>query len=224
MNVTRFSALEVSLVSQMLSLLIESMQGPCAGNQELIIKSEIVSSLNFIIYAQNLNDRELCESDPSYMDLKSLSCILLSASLEGRHDDFVHIHLDRRLMKVALVEYKQDVETSLFKLTRLANHERRLPTVTENILFKTKQKALVAATTVLMELDHKIAVKDVDLTSSLVTSLATSSSLNNRSSNNIQTHDHQTSSNKLSNNNKKNSRNTSKASSASVIGVIEIAW
>jgi hypothetical protein len=52
------------------------MQGPCGGNQELIIKSEIVSSLNFIIYAENPNEHGMWEEDPNYIDMKSLCCVL----------------------------------------------------------------------------------------------------------------------------------------------------
>jgi hypothetical protein len=56
--------------------LIESIQGPCSGNQELIVKSDVLIALDSIIYSFNREDDMLAEYDPTYMDLKSLSCIL----------------------------------------------------------------------------------------------------------------------------------------------------
>jgi hypothetical protein len=79
----------------------------------------------------------------------------LSASLEGRTDEVIHQHIEKRLMKVALVDYKQHIEDEIQALTTLSNRERRLPTHKEGLLYKIKQCALVAVTTVLMELKQK---------------------------------------------------------------------
>jgi hypothetical protein len=72
----RFTSIEISLVSQLLYFLVECIQGPCAGNQELIAKSDVIAALNSIIYAPNWRDEELAKLDPRYMDLRGLSCVL----------------------------------------------------------------------------------------------------------------------------------------------------
>jgi hypothetical protein len=72
----RFATMEIMLVSQVLSVLIECIQGPCGGNQLVIAKSEVVSALNSIVYSKNARDEEMRAEDPNYVDLRSLSCIL----------------------------------------------------------------------------------------------------------------------------------------------------
>lgn len=50
----------------------------------------------------------------------------LSASLEGRKDNTVHEQLEKGLMKVGLIEYKEQLETELQKLT-LKDRQRQNP-------------------------------------------------------------------------------------------------
>jgi hypothetical protein len=74
--VSRFTNMEISLVSQLLKFLIESMQGPCTGNQDLLGKSDVIASMNSIICARIMKDEEKIAKDPSYVGLKALSCTL----------------------------------------------------------------------------------------------------------------------------------------------------
>eukprot|EP00615_Pteridomonas_danica_P012965 CAMPEP_0114339692 /NCGR_PEP_ID=MMETSP0101-20121206/7894_1 /TAXON_ID=38822 ORGANISM="Pteridomonas danica, Strain PT" /NCGR_SAMPLE_ID=MMETSP0101 /ASSEMBLY_ACC=CAM_ASM_000211 /LENGTH=144 /DNA_ID=CAMNT_0001472735 /DNA_START=739 /DNA_END=1170 /DNA_ORIENTATION=+ len=101
--------------------------------------------------------------NPTYMDLKSLSVILLAATLEGREDEAVHIYLDRRLDKSALESFKVNLEIVIREVIRIAKYDGRLLIEEEKSLLNTKQTALVALTTILIDLGHDISEKKSDI-------------------------------------------------------------
>jgi hypothetical protein len=74
--VSRFTNMEITLVSQLLRFLVVCMQGPCTGNQDLVGKSDVIASMNSIICARIMKDEAILAKDPSYVDLKALSCTL----------------------------------------------------------------------------------------------------------------------------------------------------
>eukprot|EP00615_Pteridomonas_danica_P000262 CAMPEP_0114358040 /NCGR_PEP_ID=MMETSP0101-20121206/22031_1 /TAXON_ID=38822 ORGANISM="Pteridomonas danica, Strain PT" /NCGR_SAMPLE_ID=MMETSP0101 /ASSEMBLY_ACC=CAM_ASM_000211 /LENGTH=1066 /DNA_ID=CAMNT_0001501009 /DNA_START=3077 /DNA_END=6274 /DNA_ORIENTATION=+ len=153
----RFTKTEIFLISQILLLLIEAIQGPCPGNQEVIAKSEVVSALNSIIYSKNAKDQELRVSDPHYMDLRSLSCILLAATLEGREDDIIHGHLEKRLEKSSLEDFKSSLEEVIRSTIIDAKSQGRLMTSDEDTRMRTTKSALVAVDSVLIQLGQSIS-------------------------------------------------------------------
>jgi hypothetical protein len=149
----KFTSIEIALVQQFLCFLVESIQGPCPGNQELIAKSDVIAALNSILDAQNWKDGEHSQADPSYLDMRGLSCVLLAATLEGREDRFTHRQLSRRVETGSLEEYKIALENSVWDILNQTKFEGRLPTQKEGRIIKTKQSALVAVMTVLIELN-----------------------------------------------------------------------
>lgn len=61
---------------QLLLMLIESMLGPCPGNQDLIAKSDVIIAINNIIPAFNPREDAIMQSDPTFIGIKGLSCLL----------------------------------------------------------------------------------------------------------------------------------------------------
>jgi hypothetical protein len=62
-------------------------------------------------------------------------CFRLASSLEGRQDDLIHVHLDRRLEKASLEDFKVNLEISIREVRRRAKHQGRLPTHEEVLSF-----------------------------------------------------------------------------------------
>jgi hypothetical protein len=150
--VSKFTYIELDLVAQLLNTLIEAMLGPCAGNQELIAKSDVIASLNLVIHANNTRDIELAKQNPRYMGIRGLSCVLLAACLEGREDHVTHNQLERRLETVMLDDFRNELEVDIWVILTEAKSEERLPRLDEVERMKVMQQFLVAVTTVLTEL------------------------------------------------------------------------
>ena len=104
--ISRFTPPELALVSQLMNTLVEMMQGPCGGNQELVARSDVVVSVNLVVHASIPADDELAARDPGHRTLRSLGCLLLSACLEGRADRVTHVALAKRLEVRALDGYR----------------------------------------------------------------------------------------------------------------------
>jgi hypothetical protein len=81
----------------------------------------------------------------------------LSSSLEGRNDDTIHFYLDRKLEKTSLEAFKTKLEIAIREITRRTKHEGRLATLDEKCRLNTKQTALVAVTTILIDLGHDLS-------------------------------------------------------------------
>eukprot|EP00613_Pedinella_sp_CCMP2098_P026412 CAMPEP_0171704950 /NCGR_PEP_ID=MMETSP0991-20121206/12929_1 /TAXON_ID=483369 /ORGANISM="non described non described, Strain CCMP2098" /LENGTH=1839 /DNA_ID=CAMNT_0012294447 /DNA_START=377 /DNA_END=5898 /DNA_ORIENTATION=- len=153
--VSSFSQDERDLVAQLLSSLADSMLGPCAGNQDLVAKSDVVAALNVIIHAVNYREERLAEEDPKHMGLRGRSCLLLRACLEGREDHTAHELLQRGLEIEALEDYHDDLEDDIRDILFEAKSEQRLPSRNEIDRVDVMQQFLVAVSTVLDELVKK---------------------------------------------------------------------
>jgi hypothetical protein len=161
--VSYFQGIELEMVSQLLALLIEVMQGPCAGNQEEIVESDAIVAISIIIAAQNSNDMKISLTDPGHMGIRGQACVLLAACLEGREDVDCHKVMMRKLEVSALCDHQDVLETDVRKMRVYAL--RRLLDSEEAKRLSTLQAALVAVVTVVMELGHeKKAVEKVEAT------------------------------------------------------------
>lgn len=160
--VSKFTYVELDLVAQLLNTLIDATLGPCAGNQELIAKSDVVAALNLIIHAVNTRDVILGKKNPRYMGLRGLSCLLLAACLEGREDQITHQYLERRLEPQMLQDYRAELEENIWVVLQESKTEKRLPRPDEVERVKITQQFLVAVSTVLTELDKRDSKKPVD--------------------------------------------------------------
>jgi hypothetical protein len=166
--VSCFHRIELLVVSQMLALLIELMQGPCPGNQEVIVDSEALVAINNIIPSVNAHDRKMSLVDPNHMDIRGQACVLLAACLEGREDFDCHKTMMRKLETSALFGYQSLIEAEIRSIR--ANALGRLLDLIEEQKVATLQAALVAVVTVEMELrqekkqtvQEKKAQADVD--------------------------------------------------------------
>jgi hypothetical protein len=148
--VSFFHGVELDMVSQLLALLIELMQGPCPGNQEEIAESETLAAINNIIPAANAFDLEMSVADPGHMDIRGQSCVLLAACLEGREDFDCHHAMTQKLEVSALFGYQALIEDDIRNIR--GNALGRLLDSLEGQRVKTLQAALVAVVTVGMEL------------------------------------------------------------------------
>jgi hypothetical protein len=153
--VSKFTYIELDLVAQLLNTLIDSMLGPCAGNQELIAKSDVIASLNLVIHAVNERDAHLEEENPRYMGIRGLSCLLLAACLEGREDHVTHEYLERRLERQMLDDYRTKLEDEVWVILSASKGKDRLPHPDEVERIIIAQQVLVAVSTVLTELKKR---------------------------------------------------------------------
>ena len=63
--------------SQLLSTIIETIQGPCPGNQAQVARSsDVITVVNMIMNARNPLEEELASKDDTYKDLRGLGCSL----------------------------------------------------------------------------------------------------------------------------------------------------
>jgi hypothetical protein len=96
------------------------LQGPCSENQEFLVRSDALSSINNIITSgMHKADELLFANDPSYVELRGQAALLVAAFLEGRHDqDSLHSVLAQRLEFTKLAEYGRAVEIELLDLRK----------------------------------------------------------------------------------------------------------
>ena len=149
---SHFTHLELEVVAQLLNTLIDAMLGPCAGNQDLLAKSELVPTLNSLLPAVNARDEACAVAHPRHLTLRALSCVLMAACLEGREDRNTHVQLERRLEIHAIEEYRDWLDTQVRECIISAKAEKRLPTPDEMLKIKTLQTSLMAVVTVLVEI------------------------------------------------------------------------
>jgi len=155
-----FHGSELAVVSQLLALLIELMQGPCPGNQEEIMESDVFVAINNIIPALNTFDQELSVLDPEHMNIRGKSVILLAACLEGREDFDCHKSMIRKLEVGSLFEYQHLLEEEIRKM-RASAFGRLLSTIEEQKV-TTLQAALIAVVTIRMELRQEQKVEKLE--------------------------------------------------------------
>jgi hypothetical protein len=148
---SRFTHLELEVAAQLLNTLIDATLGPCAGNQVLLAKSEVVATLNALLPAVNARDEATAAANPRHLTLRALACVLMAACLEGREDKQAHVQLQRRLELNALEDYRDWLDAQIRTCIVSAKAEKRLPTPTEMLKIKTLQTSLVAVVTVLVE-------------------------------------------------------------------------
>jgi len=157
--VSRFTKVELSLVSQLLDTLVEVTQGPCPGNQAaLVMHSDVIVALNLILNAENARDEALAKEDPGHVDLRGKSCLLLAACMEGRSSgDSIHHELSRRLDTFTLELYKRRLEHTIHRFLALQYEESRLATEDEEQRVRVLLQCLVAVMAVLTELSDSRA-------------------------------------------------------------------
>jgi len=161
--VSKFTYDEIDLVAQLLNMLIDSVQGPCAGNQDTIIaKSDTVAALNVIVHTLNPRDVELTKLDPGHTELRGLSRLLLAACLEGRDDHTTHDQLRQQLEVTILEKYREELEKEIWHVISEAKSEARLLRADEATRTNIARQFLAAVTTVLTELKKTDAVTVTD--------------------------------------------------------------
>ena len=148
---SRFSELELDVVSQLMCLLTEVMQGPCAGNQEFIASSDVLVAVNSIlpIMTQDFEVRKALE-DPKHVTVRGLACVLLAACLEGRKDRECHEHMERRIETAALSQYLVEVERDIRALRKATANRPWTDGETQRL--KALNASLVAIVTIDVEL------------------------------------------------------------------------
>jgi hypothetical protein len=83
-------------------------------------KSDVIVALNLIINAENARDAALAVANPSHVDLRGKSCLLLAACLEGRGSGgAIHHELSRRLDTYKLQLYKLHIEHAIHEFLAL---------------------------------------------------------------------------------------------------------
>ena len=156
--VSNFTFDELDLVAQLLNMLIDSVQGPCTGNQDtVIVKTEIVAALNVVIHAVNPRDIQLTKLDPGHMELKGLSCLLLAACLESREDHATQEKLDQQLEVPMIEKYREELEDEIWSIVSEAKAEQRFPRPDEVDRANVARQFLAAVTSVLTELKKGVA-------------------------------------------------------------------
>jgi hypothetical protein len=155
--VSYFQTVELEVVSQLLALLVEVMQGPCPGNQEEIVDSDALVAINNIMPAVNDSDLRMSLADPEHMDIRGKSCVLLAACVEGREDFECHKTLIRKLEVGALFGYEEAIEAEIRMIREEASG--RLLSTPEKQKVETLQAALVAVVTIKMELRQEKKVE-----------------------------------------------------------------
>jgi hypothetical protein len=151
-SVENFKKIEVDVVAQLLSTLTESMMGPCAGNQELVVSSDAIVAVNSIMAAESKFDFEKGESSWSLQPIQSGACVLLAACLEGRRDISLHDQLRQKLDLIPLLFYKENVEKEVREIYQVCASETRLPDDEELIRIEQAQDALISIITIAIEL------------------------------------------------------------------------
>jgi hypothetical protein len=77
--------------------------------------------------------------------------------LEAREDDIIHQQLSRKLEISSLEDYRKGLEGSIYAILDLVKVEARPRTSKETMEIQTKQAALVAVWTILIEINVKTA-------------------------------------------------------------------
>jgi hypothetical protein len=150
--VGRFCAVELDTVAQLLAFLTEAMQGPCAGNQDLVASSEAIVAVNNIMLAACPCDARLAEADPSHASIRTQAAVMAAACLEGRGDFATHELLQKRLDMKPLLAYQTEIEVEVRSIRAAAAEENRLLTDDEENRCENALAALVAIVTVKVEL------------------------------------------------------------------------
>jgi hypothetical protein len=95
----------VGLLVSTLDFIVESMQGPCDGNQLALVQSEATMAAVKNILQSNFNKRL---DEPTKMKIKSKAILVIAASLEGRKDRVVHDFLAEQLEVAVLNKFASD--------------------------------------------------------------------------------------------------------------------
>jgi len=161
-SVENFKKIETDVVEQLLSTLSESMMGPCAGNQELIVSSDAIVAVNSIMAAENKSDAEKGESGLSLQSIQSGACVLLASCLEGRRDTALHDQLRQKLDLNPLSLYKEGVEKEIRDIYKVCGAEARLPDDEELSCIEHAQDALISIIAIAMELRVDLGSGTVD--------------------------------------------------------------
>jgi len=160
--VENFEEIELALVTQLLSTLTESMMGPCSGNQELIVHSDAISAVNFIMTAVNKVDVESASKNSNHRSIHSSACVMLASCLEGRHDFILHRQLRRKLEFNHLSSYMETVKKEIVKIHKYAKSKDRVVNGEEINRIDNAQDALVAILSVVTELNIESKLDALD--------------------------------------------------------------
>eukprot|EP00615_Pteridomonas_danica_P011890 CAMPEP_0114363634 /NCGR_PEP_ID=MMETSP0101-20121206/26762_1 /TAXON_ID=38822 ORGANISM="Pteridomonas danica, Strain PT" /NCGR_SAMPLE_ID=MMETSP0101 /ASSEMBLY_ACC=CAM_ASM_000211 /LENGTH=1145 /DNA_ID=CAMNT_0001510471 /DNA_START=4503 /DNA_END=7937 /DNA_ORIENTATION=+ len=109
----------VGLLISTLDFIVESMQGPCDGNQIALVSSEATMAAVKNILQSNFSKRL---DQPTIMKLKAKGILVIAASLEGRKDRIVHDFLAEQLEVPVLNKFASDATDFIKELTASASH------------------------------------------------------------------------------------------------------
>ena len=107
----------VSVIKSVLELLVESLQGPCQGNQHYIVTS--ANAMNIVTTVLSSPFQRVAEA--SALRAKGLAVKLIASCLEGRDDHVVHARLADVLELPTLASFAKDLNVKyLPKMRELA--------------------------------------------------------------------------------------------------------
>ena len=107
----------VSVIKSVLELLVQSLQGPCQGNQHYIVTS--ANAMNIVNTVLSSPFQRVAEA--SALRAKGLAVKLIASCLEGRDDHVVHARLADVLELPTLASFAKDLNVKyLPKMRELA--------------------------------------------------------------------------------------------------------
>jgi hypothetical protein len=144
MNVMHAGSFERAMLGQLLAFLVECMQGPCVGNQMLVVRSDAVQCMNFLVGTANEEELEDEREDPEYMNMKGVACLAVAACLEGSLDGPQKEEVRKRLELIPLEHLAVNLEKHLTKVRDHAQRAMRLLNDAEANRFAVGTEVLVA--------------------------------------------------------------------------------
>ena len=155
LSVTHAGSFERSLLRQLLGFFVEGMQGPCVGNQLLLVRSDTVQCINFLIGTINEEEQQDELDDPEYMNMKGVACLCLSACLEGSLDGAQREEVRKRIELIPLEQLAVNLEKSLSIVRQRAQRAMRLLNESEAARFAVGAEVLVAVRDVQRSLGYE---------------------------------------------------------------------
>jgi len=157
-HLQKFAAPQLALLEAAIDLVVETMQGPCDGNQVFISQHENALMALKNVLQSGFHPRN---DHVEVATVRAKAMICIAAMLEGRRDKLVHEHLAERLEEAVLDKYADDAA----RFIRAIDYGEEAWWVDEKALEKIKGKVvlgLVAHTTVKAELatvDRSVAAR-----------------------------------------------------------------